>query len=354
MAIWAQDSFFRPKYLFWQNTPLVFHLVWQTRNIMPFAEKTEATSVAWRLNCFRGSWVAALEPYHDWFQKTFAADIQTRPDWARRIRVIVPQLPMSEESMKKLAAVFDPGTVLLHAWAARKPAFDTELPDFTPREDFIKSVAVAHQLGFRTSAYVTAVCINKDARVTEEYHLRELVLLRGRLFEEKKPAWDDYRAGAIVYTDPLSPSWRKLHARLMKEFVEKTGVDSLYEDCAGTWGDFGDGIVDGLQPLQGTYYLLKETRQAVGPNVAFSSEYHVERTAPFVTWALHGTTWGHEPFLKKRIVRGRPVNNFIWGPDVLTWIHGNSVDLADALGGIMPISSLWLEATRGGGGLPRL
>ncbi|HPP12192.1 MAG TPA: DUF6259 domain-containing protein, partial [bacterium] len=349
VAVWAQDSLFRPKNLFWQNTPGAFNLIWQTRNIMPFAPQKEATSVAWRLNCFQGSWVAALEPYRDWFQKTFAEDIKARPAWSKKIRVIVPQLPLSEESMKKLAAVFDPATVLLHAWAARKPNFDTELPDFTPREEFIRSVESAHRLGFRTSAYVNAVCINKDARVTEEYRLRQCVLLRGRLFDEKKPSWDDYKLGSIIYTDPLSPGWRKLHARLMKEFVEKTKVDSLYEDCAGTCGDFGNGIVDGLAPLQGTYYLLKETRQAVGPEIAFSSEYHVERTAPFVTWALHGTAWGHQPFLEKRVVRGRPVNNFIWGPDVLTWIHGDSVDLADVLGGIMPVSTLWLEATRGEG-----
>jgi len=349
IGIWAQDNLFRPKNLFWQNTASSFNLVWQTRNIMPFEMRKEARSVQWRLNCFCGSWVAAMDPYRKWFQKTFAEDIAARPAWAKRIRVIVPEMPISEERMKRLAEVFDPSTVLLHAWAARKPAFDTELPDFTPREEFIKSVETAHRLGFYTSAYVNAVCINKSPRVMEEYHLKDVVLLRGRLFDDRKVSWDDYKEGAIIYTDPLSSAWRKLHAHLMKEFVDKTKVDSLYEDCAGTCGDFGNGVVDGLQPLQGTYYLLKEVRQAVGAKIAFSSEYHVERTAPFVNWALHGTAWGHEAFLKKRVVRGRAVNNFLWGPDVLTWIHGNSVDLADVLGGIMPVSDLWIQATRGEG-----
>jgi len=357
-AMWSADARFGPKGFYWQNTPGAFHLLMESRNLSPFDAYHEVKTVTWHMNCFRGSWVAAAKPYHEWFGRAFAEDLAARtPDWARKIRVVCECLPTGPAEMDALAAVFDPRTVLLHAWSARKPEFDHELPDFTPRQTFIDCVQAAHQRGFHTSGYVNAYCVNKGSPSYRENRVEDTILVRTPLFQAKKTL-ADWKDGQLIYGDPLSRPWREFHARSMKAFVDASAVDSLYEDTAGCSGDFGNGMAEEVYAGRGSYELLRGVRRLL-PAMPFSTEYNTEPIAPFCTWPLRGNyLWGGEAFRDALSTHASPLEAYLFGPDVLAWVmvHPTSapqhfhraVDYADAMGGLAWVySPAWLNVTRG-------
>ena len=357
-AIWAEDANFGPKALYWQNTPAAFYLLLESRNLSPFDSYRETATVTWHVNCARGSWVTAARFYRDWFRRTFASDLATRtPAWARRIRVVCERLSMTTAQLSSISDVLGPATVLLNAWDARKPAFGQDLPDFTPRKSFIEGIKLAHEHGFRTSGYVNTYCISKNSPVCLARHIQDFILLPTRLFESAK-SLSDWKDGDIIYTDPLSPRWREFHAASMKEFVDATNTDALYEDVAGVSGDHGNGVVDGIYAGRGSYEALRAVRQVL-PSVALATEYNTEPIAPFSTWPLRGnSSWGNDAFRDVLSLHASPFEAYIFGPDVLAWTQVNptaattlfhrGLDYADAMGGLAwLLGAEWIHVTRG-------
>lgn len=49
---------------------------------------------------------------------------------------------------------------MFQIWNARKPNFDTELPDWTPRKGYVEGVERLHKHGFKAMAYVNTYCAN--------------------------------------------------------------------------------------------------------------------------------------------------------------------------------------------------
>lgn len=357
-AIWAEDANFGPKGLYWQNTPAAFNLLLESRNLSPFDSYRETTSVTWHLNCARGSWVTAARFYREWFQRAFAGDLAARtPAWARRIRVVSERLPMTAAQLTSIAAVVDPGTVLLNAWDPRRPAFGQDLPDFTPRQSFVDGVKLSHEHGFRTSGYVNTYCISKNSPMCLTRHIQDFILLPTRLFEPAKTL-SDWKDGDIIYTDPLSPRWREFHAASMKEFVDATKTDALYEDVAGVSGDHGNGVVDGIYAGRGSYEALRAVHRVL-PFVPLATEYNTEPIAPFSTWPLRGNYfWGNDGFRDALSLHASPFEAYIFGPDVLVWTQVNptaattafhrGLDYADAVGGLAwLLGPEWIHVTRG-------
>jgi hypothetical protein len=173
------------------------------------------------------------------------------------------------------------------------------------------------------------------------------------------PFWKrPWKAGNIIYGDPLSRRWREFHARSMKAFVEASGADSLYEDCAGCSGDHGNGAVEEIYAGRGSYEALRTVRRLLA-DVPFSTEYNTEPIASFSTWPLRGNyLWGSEAFRDALSTHASPLEAYLFGPDVLAWVmvhpttaakhFHRAVDYADAMGGLAWVySPAWLTVTRG-------
>jgi hypothetical protein len=204
---------------------------------------------------------------------------------------------------------------------------------------------------------VNTYCISKNSPICLARHIQDFILLPTRPFERARPL-SDSKDGDIIYTDPLSPQWREFHAASMKEFVDTTDTDSLYEDVAGVSGDHGNGVVGGIYAGRGSYEALAAVHRVL-PFVALATEYNTEPIAPLSTWPLRGNYfWGNEGFRDVLSLHASPFEAYIFGPDVLVWTQVNptaastvfhrALDYADAMGGLAwVLGPEWIHVTRG-------
>lgn len=381
VGLWNEDPRFPDYYLFWGWDGKSFSLAFEHLNLMPFEPRRDVESVTWKLDVFKGGWVDAYTPYRDWYRKTFAAEFTARDAvaWARDIRVILDNYATTPEAMRVFTTLFDSGTVLLHNWNARAPAFDTELPDWTPREGYAEAVRLAREHGLKTMAYVNTYCINYNSPLFVRDNLRNIFLTRkasiyrygdatepGQISElligtinraEGGDPFAGIRDGQILYGDPLSAGWRSYHCAQMREWNRVTGTDANYEDTAGCAGDFGNGEVDGLAGAEGSVAMLRDLL-ASQPGVPMASEYGPAPIAFGVLWPLnYAQVWGNDEFRRFRLHRQHPVSAYLYGnrqwvPTVAAetdFLKHLVTGCSDALGGVAqaPGAPALLAADRG-------
>lgn len=363
LGLWTEDERFNPWFTFINWSGDAWSVALEHLNLMPFEPHTTVESVPWRLDVFDGGWVDAMTPYRNWYRDLFAEEFAIRDavEWAKRIQIIVDSVDNNKETYDALAATFDPETILIHEWNARKPSFSGDLPAMEPKDHYPAQVALAHRYGFRTKAYVNSYCATKGCEAYYESNLAEIALVRryrsfGR-YDQGPLSWDSYEDGQLVYTDPLAPGWRADHIERMKRWRAETGTDANYEDTAGACGDYGNGIVDGLQAAEGTVAMFRELLRAQ-PDVPMSSEYGPSPMAFATHWPLHfQQVWGNDTTRKFWLSHMRPVSAFLfghrsWTPNIRAqsnFSHHVILGCSDALGGVaqFPGKLDALRATRG-------
>lgn len=363
LGLWTEDERFHPWFCLinWSGTSWAVAL--EHLNLMPFEPHRSTESVVWHLDAFAGGWVDAMTPYRDWYRDLFAEEFAIRDgvEWADRIQIIVDAVTENAETYAALAATFDPETILIHEWNAREPSFTGELPAMEPKPHYPAQVALAHRYGFRTMAYCNSYCAEKGCPAYVESNLEEVALVRRyrgfSRYDQGPLSWDSYEDGTLVYTDPLAPGWRADHIARMKQWRLDTGTDANYEDTAGACGDYGNGVVEGLQGAQGTVALFKELLRAQ-PDVPMSSEYGPEPMAFATRWPLHfQQVWGNDAARAFWLSHMRPVGAFLfghrsWTPNIRAennFLHHVILGCSDALGGVaqFPGDLKSLSATRG-------
>lgn len=348
IGLWIADERFRPWFCFINWSGDSWSVALEHLNYMPFEPHTSTESVVWHLDSFDGGWVDAMTPYRDWYRDLFAEEIAIRDgvEWANKIQIIVDSVAENAETYEALAATFDPETILIHEWNAREPSFSGELPMMEPKENYPAQVALAQQFGFRTMAYCNSHCAEKGAPAYHDANLEEIALVRPyrgfARYDQGPLTWDSYKDGQLVYTDPLAPGWRADHIERMKQWKLDTGTDANYEDTAGACGDYGNGVVDGLEGVQGTVALFRELLRAQ-PDVPMASEYGPDPMAFATHWPLHfQQVWGNDRSRAFWLSHMRPVGAFLfgnrsWTPNIRAesnFLHHVILGCSDALGGV--------------------
>ncbi len=363
LGLWTEDERFHPHFCFINWSGRSWAVALEHLNLMPFEDRTQVQSVTWHLDGFEGGWVDAMTPYRDWYHELFAEEFAIRDavEWADRIRIIIDAVSETNEVYDALASTFDPETILIHEWNAREPTFSGELPAMEPKDHYPAQVALAHEYGFHTMAYVNSYCAEKGCPAFEEANIEEIALTRRYRgiwrYGQGPLTWDSYEDGALVYTDPLAPGWRADHVARMKRWREVTGTDANYEDTAGACGDYGNGEVEGLQAAQGTVALFRELLQAQ-PDVPMASEYGPSPMAFATRWPLHfQQVWGNKRARTFWLSHMRPVCAYLfghrsWTPNIRAennFLHHVILGCSDSLGGVaqFPGTLQALEATRG-------
>lgn len=370
IGLWAEDEKFYNHHLFFNWSGRSFSVALEHQNLMPFETHKQVDSVVYHLDAFSGGWVDAMTPYRQWYQKQFAKEISQRDEvaWADRIGVIIDSGSPAADVDAQIADMLEPETVMFHDWNARQPAFDHELPDWSPREGYPERVAALQALGFRTMAYVNTYCVNYRSPVFQRDRIADFGLTRKtqinkyadrRLHENQQSQWEGYEKGKLLYLDPLSARWRAYHTEQMIAWREQTGTDANYEDVLGTAGDFGNGVIDGLFAGQGATAQVQELLERNG-EVPMASEYAPENVAFGVRWPLsYLTVWGSEATRRFWTHRSRPVSAYIHGPNLRPWIPILRADddprryqvmaWSDALGGVAQLRAhpVALNAQRG-------
>ena len=363
IALWVEDATFPTYAAFFGGDGNATAIGIEQLNDMPFEGKRASRASRWKIGAFRGAWPNAMAPYRAWYARTFAPEIAMRDSssWARDISVIVDRATTDAATLKRLASTLDPARVLLHEWNPRQAAFDTALPDWTPRAGFPDFVANAHGLGFKVMGYVNTHCVNHGSPVAVADGVTGFALTRPiesiSRYSARRKTFSNAAAGELLYLDPLSPGWRRYHADQMIRWRAATGVDANYEDTAGTAGDFGNGTVGGLRGAQGGWAQFRELLER-NP-VPMATEYAPDNMAFASNWALrYSQAWGTPEIRKTWESRHRPVASYLfsgaraWVPTVAAETEpGKWTTLAcsDALGGVAQLeaSAMTFDARTG-------
>ncbi|MFA6928804.1 MAG: DUF6259 domain-containing protein [Lentisphaeria bacterium] len=378
LGLWMEDSKFSPYYAFFKNGTSGFSFSYELNSLMPVEDKRQFVAPAVKLDIFPGDWQTAMAPFRRWYQKKFATELACRDSlaWAEQIKLVID----NGSNYEKVAATFPPETVMYHNWNGRAPKFDTELPDWTPREGYIEGVEKIHSYGFKAMAYVNTYCINYQSPVFIRDQLEQIFLTRKNSLwrynsqaESKNAALSDMLIGTVdqgkkgdqfagiapgrlLYGDPLSTAWRQYHAESMRVWNTNTKTDANYEDTAGCVDDHGNGIIDGLSAGQGSVAQMQLLQQTQ-PGVPMASEYGPEGIAFAVKWPLnYAQVWGGHGFRHSRLHRQEPVTTYLYG--YTTWIpiircgddftrHLVSA-CSDALGGMGMLSANFADPDTGG------
>lgn len=342
LSMWTEDETMRSFYAFFKRAARGGAFGMELHNLMPYeTHQTIATPVHY-LRAFEGDWKAAATPLRNWYRETFREEIAAREavEWAGGITGIVDihQTVPNEETLGKIAAIFPKKNLMFQIWNARAAEYDTDLPDWTPREGYVEGVKRIHGAGFKAMAYVNTYCANYLSPVWKRDNLSDFVLTRkasawtykgksvedlGSPLNEKllgtvdPPKGGDQFAeipeGRLLYIDPLTPRWRTYHAEMVKEWNGITGTDANYEDTAGTVADSGNGVVEGLSAGQGSVEIMR-VLQKTQPHVPMSSEYGPAGIAFATSWALnYAGYWGNLDFKKYRIGHQLPLTTYLYG-----------------------------------------
>lgn len=382
VGLWMENAH-DPYHVFFYWNGRSFAFAFESNNLTPYEPHSEIESVVWKLNVYGGGgWMSAMRPFREWYREAFAEQLAIRDsvEWAKDIMVVLDQFPQKTELYQAVAENFDPSTVMFHFWEARAPRFDRELPDWTPREGYIEKVAELHQFGFKVQAYVNTYCVNYNSPVFIRDNIADFFLTRktrlGRYSNRPdvpqisdaligdaqggfgltgKAQFEGVEEGRILYGDPLAKGWREYHVNQMKWWNELTGTDANYEDTAGTWGDYGNGVVDGLYAGQGAIAMMTELLEGQ-PHVPMSTEYGPAPVAFGATWPLiYSQVWGNDAFKIYRLNRQHPINTYLFGNRAWVPIIRAENDFlmhlvaanADALGGMGQFWPARMDVNRG-------
>ncbi|MBR7103952.1 MAG: hypothetical protein IKC65_03330 [Lentisphaeria bacterium] len=295
VGMWSEDPKFCMMHAFVRRGKKSASFAFEYLNLMPFDDLKKTESREIKLNVFPGgSYLAAARPYRDWYRKTFAKELAQRDStWAVNICSMVNNQPRLNHStnVDELARIAGKENILFMFYALRKEAFDTNLPDHTPRPQVVKAVEELHRKGLRAMGYCIPFCVNKNSPLFKKDDLAKITLTKRHQIDNYQAIrdmggqrWDNVPNGKLLYLDPLSVAWRRyiipIHIRMLKE----SKLDALYEDTLGVAQDYGNGVINGASGPYGATLMAKELKAAL--KVPFATEYGHASSAFVSNWAL--------------------------------------------------------------------
>jgi hypothetical protein len=371
IAFWFENPRQRPFYQFLNRSGKSFAMIFENMPLMPFEAHKKYTSPVLKINVFDGDWKAAATPYRNWYRNYYKKEIAIRDGvpWAKKIYVVIDSYMHAPKDtvITKIAKIYPKGSVLYQNWNARACRHDRDLPDWTPRTKYISGIDRLHKYGIKTMAYTNTYCANYKSKVWDKDHLSSFFLTRKNspyLYKSKsigdtentlnekligtidytdsKDQFANIKPGRLLYVDPLASRWRQYHADMMKWWNTTTKTDANYEDTAGSIGDFGNGIVDGLSAGEGSIAQMK-ILQKIQSKVPMSTEYGPDGIAFATCWALnYASHWGYDDFKRYRINNQYPLTVYLYGYRQWVTALNDSTDLrkhvqassSDACGGM--------------------
>jgi len=317
VLVFAEDNAQHFKTLSVEHVPGAFRLGFEGRCTAPFEPITEASSPAWRVHPYAGKWLVGAGFYRDWAERTFHLTklAEQQPAWVKDIQFVVICGLEDEGLLQALAEQVDPRKTLLYVPNWRRDGYDRNYPDYTAVEGFGDQIQRAHAFGFRVMPHVNYFgCTpeNPAYPALAPYHLTDP-------FSHQKLYWDWPRATPPIkfaYINPAARAWRELFVARMKEFCEQYRPDALHLDQ--TLGIFNDaqGLVDGLNCMEGSLELHRALRQAL-PDVALSGEGLNEITCRYEAFAqrhVYGINHAEGQYNDRLIGLAHPVSSALLAP----------------------------------------
>ncbi len=270
--IHAEDNAQHFKRLFLQHRNGQFWIGFETWCTAPFDRVQQAESVRWRIRPYAGNWLNGVATYRQWAEDTFGLSSlrKTQPAWVGDIQTVVIDNLDDMDKLQALAKQVNPAQTLIYVPDWRKDGYDRNYPDYTPREGFAERMEQVRRLGFRIMLHVNYFgCTpeNPDYEQLKQYHFRDP-------FSGEPLYWDWRRADPPIkfaYINPAATAWRRLFVGRMVELCRRLKPDALHLDQTLCIYNDANGLIDGMNAMQGNIALHRELRDAL-PDVAFSGE----------------------------------------------------------------------------------
>jgi hypothetical protein len=283
VIIWADDPSHRFKTLVLDHSRRAFSLRFESRNVAPFEDKSAIESSRWRIRAYKGNWQAGAAIYRQWAKARFGlVPLEKKdPAWAHDVRFVVT-MGLDQPLLKTLASHCNPAQTLLYLPGWRKDGYDRNYPDYTATPALAPFVAEAHRLGFRVMLHVNYFgCDPKNSAYAtlKEWQVRDP--FSGELQWWEWPAQPPIK---FAYINPASRAWREIFVSRMMEVVGQTGADALHLDQTLCIYNDRNGVIDGLNCIEGSLALHRELHQAL-PEVALSGEGLNEITSQYEHFA---------------------------------------------------------------------
>ncbi|MHB1455752.1 MAG: DUF6259 domain-containing protein [Armatimonadota bacterium] len=315
VIVYAEDPAFQFKSIFIEHIDGSFRLRFESRNQAPFDDLTSIKSVKWRMKAYKGPWQTGAEIYRKWMVSQIKPIPMTKkhPAWAKDIQ-FMSIVGMEKPILTELAKHVNPKQTLLYVPDWRRDGYDRNYPDYTAVPQFAGFVDAAHKLGFKVMAHVNYFgCDPRHPLYAQlsKYHIKDPFT--------KEPQWwwppIDLTI-KIAYINPASKLWRKIFVSRMKELVARYKVDALHIDQTLVMFNDANGLIDGMNCIEGNIQLHKELYAAL-PQVAISGEGLDEVTCIYETFAqrhvmgidLWNGTWNNQ-----RLAQAHPISAYIVSP----------------------------------------
>ncbi|MBI2297793.1 MAG: hypothetical protein HYU66_02360 [Armatimonadetes bacterium] len=261
-----------------------FELGFGTEATAPWDRATTAPGTTWWIRAYEGDWTVGAALYRKWAEQAFGLTALARqqPAWVKDIGCVVIN-DFRPALLQALAARLDPKKTLIYVPSWRVDSYDRNYPDYTPQDGFVEQVKHAHDLGFRVMVhcnYFGCQEENPAYQQVQPYHVR-------RPWDGQLDYWLWERADPIIkfaYIDPASKAWRDLLTARMTELVQRTGIDAVHLDQTLCIFNDHNGLVDGMNMMQGSLALHRQLREAL-PELALSGEGLDEITCRYEAFA---------------------------------------------------------------------
>ena len=315
VIIWADDPSLRFKSLVLEHAQRAFRLQFESRNLAPFEDKSAITSSRWRIRAYAGNWQAGAAIYRQWAKARF--DLlpleQKAPAWARDIRFVVT-MGFDQPLLKDLASHCNPAQTLLYLAGWRKDGYDRNYPDYTAVPTLAPFVAEAHRLGFRVMLHVNYFGCdpqNPLYATFKQWQIRDP--FSGALQCWEWPAQPPIK---FAYINPASRAWREMFVQHMVEVARQYAADAFHLDESWCLYNDKNGVIDGLNFLEGSLALHRDLRRAL-PEVALSGEGLNEITSQYEHFAQRHI-WSmdhvHRTWDDRQIAMSHPISSAVLAP----------------------------------------
>ena len=314
VIVYAEDPSLTFKSVFIEHVDGSFRIRFESRNQAPFDDLTSAKSVKWRMRAYKGTWQTGAAIYRKWMISHMKPIPMTKkqPSWVKDIRLSVT-MDMDIPILTELARHVDPAKTLLYVPGWRKDGYDRNYPDYTAYDEFPAFVDAAHKLGFKVSAHANYFgCDPRHPLYAElsKYQMKDPFTKELQWWIESDPTV------RIAYINPASKLWRQIFVSRMKELVDRYKVDALHIDETWVMINDANGLVDGMNCIQGNLQLHKELNAAL-PQVAISGEGLDEVTCIYESFTqrhIMGINTWNSTWDNQRLNQAHPISSSIFAP----------------------------------------
>lgn len=292
LLLYADDQLTQYKALTFDHDTENFYLTFETQTTAPFADKQELTTVPWHILAFEGGWQSAALFYREFAVKRFslAANHASDPAWVKDISQLLLKAPPAEPNFfEELSKRTDPTRTIIYLDAWRAARYDHMYPNYDSAPGIKEYVTHLRELGYHVALHFNSIGADPRAWEFEAYDLKRFVMKNPITGESEKYSYAPDQA-EFFYINQASEVWQDLIIEKVKQARQTIPFDVLCIDQAFLTFNDGNGLIHGMNQMQGRVTFFRRLREAF-PDMALAGEYLNEITASYINFNfthMHG------------------------------------------------------------------